>query len=373
MLTGMIRFAEQNANIEIREYFYRIGSDRNPLTDEDYKELDGALTWIDLTSNWIEEVIAKGLKLVNCSRDLEGYSEIASVGIDIEAFCTTIVDFACTFQPVNFAGVGVNFIKRPHAKMLCSRMVEYAASRHLNVRLFELKGDHPDEKRSRIEDVQNEYELLHFLSSLQTPAFIWCENDFIARMVLNAASFLKLIVPDQITVVGSGDYTIGTNGFPTITTIPRPSEEIGYVAAEVLMNWILTGSRPITDILVPPPALLLRQSTEGDWELLKSIQKAHQLIKEEACDGLTVEAICRRVLLSRVVLTEHFSRVHGISPGAAIKQQKIEHAQQLLVNRDLSIGEISNEVGFSEQAKFSKFFKRHTGLTPREYRNKHCS
>ncbi|MBP5613979.1 MAG: helix-turn-helix domain-containing protein [Bacteroidales bacterium] len=42
-------------------------------------------------------------------------------------------------------------------------------------------------------------------------------------------------------------------------------------------------------------------------------------------------------------------------------------AQMLLVNENLNMGEIAVKVGFMEQASFSRFFKKETGISPIDY------
>jgi two-component system response regulator YesN len=46
----------------------------------------------------------------------------------------------------------------------------------------------------------------------------------------------------------------------------------------------------------------------------------------------------------------------------------MEAAKHILETRSLSVKEIAGEVGFSDEAYFSKVFKRRTGYTPTEYR-----
>jgi transcriptional regulator GlxA family with amidase domain len=43
-------------------------------------------------------------------------------------------------------------------------------------------------------------------------------------------------------------------------------------------------------------------------------------------------------------------------------------AEQMLKNSTMSVAEISERLGFSEQFYFSKCFKQNFGLPPREYR-----
>lgn len=52
-----------------------------------------------------------------------------------------------------------------------------------------------------------------------------------------------------------------------------------------------------------------------------------------------------------------------------LQQQRFKKAQQLLLSTDLPIREIGASVGYPDAAHFSDFFKKHAGVSPREYRN----
>jgi len=54
----------------------------------------------------------------------------------------------------------------------------------------------------------------------------------------------------------------------------------------------------------------------------------------------------------------------GNSPGIFINKQLIDNAKLLLTDNQLTIAQISRELGFSETASFSSFFKKQTGQTP---------
>ena len=70
---------------------------------------------------------------------------------------------------------------------------------------------------------------------------------------------------------------------------------------------------------------------------------------------------------------KHFSEIikrdTGISANQWISTFLTVRAKSLLDSReDYSIQQISDFLGFSEQSSFSRFFKRETGMSPREYR-----
>lgn len=70
----------------------------------------------------------------------------------------------------------------------------------------------------------------------------------------------------------------------------------------------------------------------------------------------------------------HFSvvikEVVGISASDYIEQYLATQAKNLLSTRpDLSVQQISYHLGYAESPSFCRFFKRHTGITPNEFRS----
>jgi len=69
----------------------------------------------------------------------------------------------------------------------------------------------------------------------------------------------------------------------------------------------------------------------------------------------------------------HFSHLFRISTGTSAHQYmlrlRVEHSQQLLRNRDLSILEVALEAGFQNQQHFATVFRRFLGVSPSAYRS----
>jgi len=67
----------------------------------------------------------------------------------------------------------------------------------------------------------------------------------------------------------------------------------------------------------------------------------------------------------------HFSAIYsnhyGISPKQSLLQKRLGMAEQMLVYTKLSIGEIATRCGFQSIYYFSKYFKKHCGLSPSEF------
>lgn len=67
-------------------------------------------------------------------------------------------------------------------------------------------------------------------------------------------------------------------------------------------------------------------------------------------------------------LTETIKEITGKTAGEILESFVIQEAKMLLNNPELSIAEIAEELNFSDQSFFGKFFKRCTGVSPKSYR-----
>lgn len=67
-------------------------------------------------------------------------------------------------------------------------------------------------------------------------------------------------------------------------------------------------------------------------------------------------------------LTTTVKEITGKSAGKIIESFVLQEAQMLLENSSLSIAQVTDELNFSDQSFFGKFFKRLTGLSPSAYR-----
>jgi len=69
-----------------------------------------------------------------------------------------------------------------------------------------------------------------------------------------------------------------------------------------------------------------------------------------------------------VHLSREFHRHFNMTVGEFVRKRRIEHASELLSKSDLSLAEIASACGFSDQSHFCALFKKHSGLTPANFR-----
>jgi AraC-like DNA-binding protein len=72
--------------------------------------------------------------------------------------------------------------------------------------------------------------------------------------------------------------------------------------------------------------------------------------------------------ISRVTLNQLFRRVAGVSTSDYIKYLQVQRAKRLLVRTRLSTTAIGYIAAFGTRRTFHRAFRRHTGMTPAQYR-----
>ena len=84
----------------------------------------------------------------------------------------------------------------------------------------------------------------------------------------------------------------------------------------------------------------------------------------------TLDEIAKICGVSEGYFRKLFREYSGENPIDFRQRHRIEKAKQLLTLDTLSIGEIADELHFSDIYHFSKTFKKYTGLSPQKYINK---
>jgi LacI family transcriptional regulator len=71
------------------------------------------------------------------------------------------------------------------------------------------------------------------------PTAVFCGNDEMAMQVYNAAARLGLSIPADLSVVGFDDHRVFSEGLlPQLTTVALPYEQMGRIAADLLLQAI---------------------------------------------------------------------------------------------------------------------------------------
>ncbi|MBQ9132534.1 MAG: helix-turn-helix transcriptional regulator [Clostridia bacterium] len=93
-----------------------------------------------------------------------------------------------------------------------------------------------------------------------------------------------------------------------------------------------------------------------------------EYMREHLSKGIAVEEVARHAGMSVSALEEKFRRVTGLSVYRYFITMRMEHAKQLLGGTGLSITEIADVCGYDNLFYFCNAFKKHSGMTPSQYR-----
>ena len=130
-----------------------------------------------------------------------------------------------------------------------------------------------------------------------------------------------------------------------------------------LLHLFLLESRRIFDLQNQAPKEAAETTPDN------TIIKFKQLIEENFAREKNVSPYAEMLNMNPSCLNELSKRVTGITAGELIRNRVIEETKKLLYSSRMSGKEIAYELGFDDPAYFSRFFKKYTGTTLKEFRD----
>lgn len=101
------------------------------------------------------------------------------------------------------------------------------------------------------------------------------------------------------------------------------------------------------------------------------IKKAQEFIEKNYEEKITVEQLTSLLALSRRNLERRFKKATSNTVAEYIQRVKIEAAKMNLESSRHNVAEVMYKVGYSDTKAFRTTFKKLTGLSPLQYRNKY--
>lgn len=135
-------------------------------------------------------------------------------------------------------------------------------------------------------------------------------------------------------------------------------EPLRHAAVHQLLSflYLLAGE----DVLVQP-----------DREDNRHIEKSLIYLQKRVFRKTVLSQVAAHVNLSEEHLIRLFQRKLRITPMRYLTRLRIEAATSMLISSSLYIYQIAEKLQFHSEFHFSKVFKRYTGLSPRQYRDRY--
>ncbi len=102
------------------------------------------------------------------------------------------------------------------------------------------------------------------------------------------------------------------------------------------------------------------------------VKKAQEFIENNYKDKITIEQLTTMLALSRRNFERRFKKATSNTIVEYLQRVKIEAAKKGLETSRKTILELMYDVGYTDIKAFRTMFKKITGLSPIEYRNKYC-
>lgn len=101
------------------------------------------------------------------------------------------------------------------------------------------------------------------------------------------------------------------------------------------------------------------------------VAKFKSLVLEHLKDVKQVSEYAERLHVHPHYLSDTVKEILGVSAIEFVNRQVIAEAKARLIQTDDSVVEVAEFLSFNDQSYFTRFFKKHTGLTPTQFREKH--
>ena len=109
--------------------------------------------------------------------------------------------------------------------------------------------------------------------------------------------------------------------------------------------------------------------TNGEvFDYYPRLNRLREYVEQNCSEPIPLEKAAGIAALESSYFSSYFRAKVGITFTGWLRQVRVEKAMELLKARDFSITEVAYEVGFADPTTFGRAFKKHTRMTPREFK-----
>ncbi|HZG84033.1 helix-turn-helix domain-containing protein [Paenibacillus sp.] len=193
-----------------------------------------------------------------------------------------------------------------------------------------------------------------------------------ARLLREAVQYLReLVSKDQMNAVRLQQFH---HNF--LQMVYSYLQQQGIHAHELFMDSTSlslneSATKSVPDMMKWIEHLLSRAAEYGESHSL--FEKVKRYIHQHIDQEMSREEIANHVYLNPDYLTRVFKKETGMSISEFVLSERLKVAKELLAKTDLSVSSVALRVGHHNFSYFSKLFRKHTGLTPVEYKNRYIT
>ena len=112
-------------------------------------------------------------------------------------------------------------------------------------------------------------------------------------------------------------------------------------------------------------------SSRTDEPRHRQIEQIACYIAENCCSPLSLNSIAEQFYMNKCYLSRIFKEITGFTVNGYLHARRIQKARSLLIQNSMNISEVSEAAGYENLTYFERVFKKHTGMSPLEYRRQY--
>jgi len=210
-----------------------------------------------------------------------------------------------------------------------------------------------------------------WLQTLPKPVAVFACYDGRGQQVLDGCRRAGLRVPEEVAVLGvDNDDVLCSLSPPPLSSIVLNARRAGSEASALLEAMMRGEKVGAAEHLVPPLDVATRQSSDILATNDPQVARALGYIREHALEGIGVGDVLSHSPMARRTLELRFQKLLGRSPAEEILRVRMNHVKRLLAGTALTLKEIAARTGFEHAEYLSVLFKRESGMTASEFRNR---
>lgn len=145
---------------------------------------------------------------------------------------------------------------------------------------------------------------------------------------------------------------------------------------ELELEWLNPGlfSEEISETVIKKMFFRLSRELKTSPEhtvnesLRQLLTEARSKIHKSYSEKWEISQMAELIHLSPSYFYKVYKKAFGVSPKKDLQQVRIEHAKQLLIQKNLSVRETADRIGYENEYYFIRKFKETTGTTPGKYK-----
>ena len=185
-------------------------------------------------------------------------------------------------------------------------------------------------------------------------------KDFLSKFSIDMEQLIQKYLNQTDTFIGKADTRLLTT-FKELYQL-LATRNLGRIRLKVLEIFELLISE---DVVSPSKSNYL---TSGQAAMAR---RTHGILTKDLSKHIAVREISEELGVSETSLKNYFKEVYGSCISDYMKEKRMKYAADKLQNTSLSILDISNSIGYSNQGRFAKVFHDYYKCKPLEYRRNH--